>query len=416
MPRRRRGRPRRRAGGRSGPGAGAPGRRARGTSATRPRGPRAVPRPCPRHRRPAARSRPRHRDGHRASHGRGRLRPRRRCRCPRACPARSRSARAHRPTGTISILAIGDARYIWEPSAEVVERARATAFMREHGIADWRELITRSQDDIEWFWDAVVRHLGIEFSTPYERVLDSSRGPAWPRWFTGGKINLTANCVDRHAPHAPERPAVVWESEDGQHETVTYARARGRGEPARERAARARRRAAATPSASILPMSIQVVAGFFAIAKIGAIVVPIFSGFAAPAVAARLADAGAVALLTADAVPRRGRPVAMKAIADAGAWPRCRRCARWWCGRGCGTDPPMQARPRPPLGRARPPPEPRAACAGARSRDADDGDLHLGHHRAAEGGRARPRRLPGQDRRGVRVPARRRHRTTASCG
>ena len=63
-------------------------------------------------------------------------------------------------------------------------------------------------------------------------------------------------------------------------------------------------------------MSIQAVAGFYAICKIGAIVVPIFSGFAAPAVAARLADAGAVALLTADAVPRRGRPVSMKAIAD----------------------------------------------------------------------------------------------------
>ena len=63
-------------------------------------------------------------------------------------------------------------------------------------------------------------------------------------------------------------------------------------------------------------MSIEAVAAFYAVCKIGAIVVPIFSGFAAPAVAARLADAGAVALLTADAVPRRGRPVSMKAIAD----------------------------------------------------------------------------------------------------
>ncbi len=119
------------------------------------------------------------------------------------------------PLPRISILAIGDARYIWEPSAEVVERARVTAFMREHGIAGWRELIARSQDDIEWFWDAVVRHLGIEFQTPYTQVLDASRGPAWPRWFIGGEINLTHNCVDRHARTAPDRPAVVWESEDG---------------------------------------------------------------------------------------------------------------------------------------------------------------------------------------------------------
>ena len=94
-------------------------------------------------------------------------------------------AHPHR-SARISILAIGNARYIWEPSAEVVERARVTAFMREQGIAGWRELIARSQDDVEWFWDAVVRHLGIEFQTPYTRVLDASRGPAWPRWFTGG--------------------------------------------------------------------------------------------------------------------------------------------------------------------------------------------------------------------------------------
>ncbi|HEY2788890.1 MAG TPA: AMP-binding protein, partial [Gaiellales bacterium] len=238
------------------------------------------------------------------------------------------------------MLAIGDARYIWEPSADVVQRARATAFMHEHGIAGWRELVQRSQDDIEWFWDAVVQHLGIEFSTPYTRVLDSSQGPAWSRWFTGGEINLTANCVDRHAASAPHRPAVVWESEDGRTETVTYA----------ELEAEVNRLANALLELGVgrgdavglyLPMSIQVVAGFFAIAKIGAIVVPIFSGFAAPAVAARLADAGAVALLTADAVPRRGRPVAMKAIADAAvADVSSVRAVVVWA--RLGADPPMQ--------------------------------------------------------------------------
>src|SRR6185503_3507165 len=210
-----------------------------------------------------------------------------------------------------SILAIGD--YIWEPTAEAIENARATAFMREHGIADWRELIRRSQDDIEWFWDAAVRFLGIEFSTPYERVLDTSRGVAWSTWFSGGALNLTFNCVDRHPA---DRLAVVWESEDGRVERMTYG----------ELSAETNRLANALLELGVgrgdavglfLPMSIQAVAGFYAICKIGGIVVPIFSGFAAPAVAARLADAGAVALLTADAVPRRGRPVSMKAIADA---------------------------------------------------------------------------------------------------
>jgi acetyl-CoA synthetase len=184
--------------------------------------------------------------------------------------------------------------------------------MREHGISDWRELIRRSQDDVEWFWDAAVRFLGLEFFEPYERVLDTSRGIAWATWFTGGTVNLTHNCVDRHPA---ERPAVVWESEDGRVERVTYG----------ELAAETNRLANALLELGVrhgdavglfLPMSISAVAAFYAVCKIGAIVVPIFSGFAAPAVAARLADAGAVALLTADAVPRRGRPVSMKAIAD----------------------------------------------------------------------------------------------------
>ena len=210
--------------------------------------------------------------------------------------------------------------------------------MREHGISGWRELIERSQDDIEWFWDAAVRFLGIEFFEPYERVLDTSGGTAWATWFTGGTVNLTHNCVDRHPD---DRPAVIWESEDGLVERATYG----------ELAAETNRLANALLELGVergdavglfLPMSIQAVAGFYAVCKIGAIVVPIFSGFAAPAVAARLADAGAVALLTADAVPRRGRPVSMKAIADAAVAdaPTVRHVLVW---DRLGTDPPMAA-------------------------------------------------------------------------
>src|SRR5205085_2319631 len=81
---------------------------------------------------------------------------------------------------------------------------------------------------------------------------------------------------------------------------------------------------------------------FYAICKIGSIAVPIFSGFGAPAVAARLADAGAVALLTADAVPRRGRAVSMKATADEALAqaPTVRSVIVW---NRLGSDPPMTA-------------------------------------------------------------------------
>jgi acetyl-CoA synthetase len=203
----------------------------------------------------------------------------------------------------------------WTPSPEVIERARVTAFMREQGIDDWHELHARAQDDIGWFWDAVVKHLGIEFFTPYQRVFDDSDGPMWTRWFCGGTINLTHNCVDRHARDTPERTAVICEREDGEVRSVSYAEL----EAEVNRIANALLELGVKRGDAVglfLPMSVEVVAGFYAICKIGAIVVPIFSGFGAPAVAARLADAGAVALLTADAVPRRGKPVSMKRTVD----------------------------------------------------------------------------------------------------
>jgi acetyl-CoA synthetase len=230
--------------------------------------------------------------------------------------------------------------YIWEPTPEAVERARVTAFCREHGIADWRALHARAQEDIGWFWDAVVRHLGLEFFTPYTRVYDDSNGPQWTTWFGGGTVNLTHNCVDRHAAgEARDRPAVICEQEDGAVRSVTY----GELQAEVNRVANALLELGVGRGDAVglyLPMSVEVVAAFYAVCKIGAIVVPIFSGFAAPAVAARLADAGAVALVTADAVPRRGRPVGMKQVADEALRdaPSVRHMVVW---ERLGTDPPM---------------------------------------------------------------------------
>jgi acetyl-CoA synthetase len=94
---------------------------------------------------------------------------------------------------------MGAADIVWSPTPEVVARARVSALCRELGIGDWRELHRRSTEDIGWFWDAVVKHLGIEFFTPYDRVYDESTGVEWTTWFGGGTVNLTHNCVDRHA-------------------------------------------------------------------------------------------------------------------------------------------------------------------------------------------------------------------------
>ncbi|MDQ3986205.1 MAG: AMP-binding protein [Actinomycetota bacterium] len=207
--------------------------------------------------------------------------------------------------------------YVWEPTSEYIEKANVTRFMRAHGIKDFIELVRRSQEDIEWFWDAVVKDLEIEFFTPFDKVLDSSGGPAWPRWFVGGTVNLTYNCVDRHASNdeSASRNALVWEGEDGAVRTVSY------GDLSAEvnRVANGLKEMGVGAGDAVgvyMPMVPEAIAAAYAIAKIGAIYLPVFSGFGAPAVSTRLNDAKARILFTADGFLRRGQRVPMKQTAD----------------------------------------------------------------------------------------------------
>ncbi|HEU4527688.1 MAG TPA: AMP-binding protein [Actinomycetota bacterium] len=204
---------------------------------------------------------------------------------------------------------------VWRPSETYVERANVTRFMRANGIGTEPELIRRSVQDVGWFWDAVVRDLGLEFSRPYERVLDTSAGIEWTTWFGGGLVNLAHNCVDRWAERTPDAVAVLWEGEEGAVRSVTYRELRETSDRLANGLASlgVRERDAV---GIFLPMSPEAVAAVMACAKLGAIFLPLFSGFAADAVAVRLYEAAARVLITADGFPRRGRPVAMKEIAD----------------------------------------------------------------------------------------------------
>jgi acetyl-CoA synthetase len=209
---------------------------------------------------------------------------------------------------------------VWRPTAEQIERSRLGRFMRRQGIASLDELQRRSTAEPEWYWDAVVRELGVRFTRPYGRVLDASRGPAWPRWFPDGLLNFSDNCLDRHLEGGrAAEVAILAEGDDGAVRTLRY------GELARETArlanALARLGIARGDRVGIFrPMSPEPAIALLAIARLGAIAVPCFSGFAAPAVAARLRDCEAKALVTVDGFRRRGQLVRSKEIAgDAAA-------------------------------------------------------------------------------------------------
>jgi len=206
------------------------------------------------------------------------------------------------------------------PDARLRAESNVGRFMAAHGADDFPALLDRSIADPEWFWDAVVRFLGIEFAEPYTDVLDTGDGIPWTRWFVGGRLNVAANCVDRWADH-PTRathPAVRWEGEDGRSRVLTYAELRSLTDSiAAGLAARGVREGDTV--GLFLPLVPETVAVFFAVAKLGAIALPIFSGYAAEAIAKRLDDAEASVLVTADGFTRRGAVVAMKETADAAA-------------------------------------------------------------------------------------------------
>jgi len=205
---------------------------------------------------------------------------------------------------------------IWEPPAAYIDDSNVKRLMDRHSIGSYEELVSRSIEDIEWYWKAVDEDLGLEWFQPYQKVLDTHQGIEWATWFLGGQINIAHNCVDRHANGSRrDKTALIWEGEDGESRSVTF------GELSAEvgRLANALRSLGVHKGDAVgvyMPMTIEAVVAMFAIAKIGAIYLPIFSGFAASAVAARLDDAGAKVLISADGFWRRGQQVPMKEIAD----------------------------------------------------------------------------------------------------
>jgi acetyl-CoA synthetase len=222
------------------------------------------------------------------------------------------------------------AEYVWTPSPSYIEGANVTRLMRKLGFAvdahdpqltarSARAFVDRSCTDIEWFWQNALEDMGMPWSRPYERLLDTSRGNAWADWFVGGETNIAAACVDRHARGASAgKTALIAETEDGSVRRFTFA----------ELGAEVARLASALQALGVgrgdrvacyLPMVAEVVFAMLATQKIGAIFIPIFSGYAPPAVRERLHEAGVKLLFTSDGALRRGQRVPLKPQADLAA-------------------------------------------------------------------------------------------------
>src|SRR2546421_9875974 len=111
----------------------------------------------------------------------------------------------------------------WSPTGEQSQSSRLSRFMQRHQVASYPQLCERAAREPDWFWDALVKELGIIWSTPYKVVMDTSAGLPFTRWFPGGLLNAYDSAVVRHRRSDPERVALIAETEAGTVRQLTYA-------------------------------------------------------------------------------------------------------------------------------------------------------------------------------------------------
>jgi acetyl-CoA synthetase len=201
--------------------------------------------------------------------------------------------------------------YVWAPTTEQVEDANVSRLQRKLRCADYHELHRVSVEEPERFWPAVVDDLGIEFAEPWSTVLDESDGVEWAKWFVGGRLNVAWNCV--HKWRGLPGDAAVFCGEDGTRDALSWPELSRQVTQVAERLVEL----GVEPGdrvAIFMPMSPAVAVASHACAHVGAVQVPIFSGFAAPAIRARLEDSRAKVVITADWSLRRGKRVEMLEI------------------------------------------------------------------------------------------------------
>ena len=205
--------------------------------------------------------------------------------------------------------------FVWSPDEARLERANLTRLMRRFGVERYAELHRISIEEPDRFWPELVDDLGLEFSTPWEQVLDTSRGIEWATWFVGGRVNIARNCVHRWAERKPDETAAVFLGEDGTRRERTWA------ELSHEttQLAEALVELGVEPGdrvAIFMAMCPEVAVASHACAHVGAVQVPVFSGFAASAVQQRLEASEAKVVICADWSLRRGRRTEMRATLD----------------------------------------------------------------------------------------------------
>jgi acetyl-CoA synthetase len=183
--------------------------------------------------------------------------------------------------------------------------------MQKYNISSLDELSQKAKDDLEWFWNAVEKDIGIVWDKPYTKTLDVSKGIAWSKWFVNGKTNIYKSSVEKFAKQNPNNIAFHFVSEDGQTSNTSYS----------ELDSKVSKLANGLKSLGVkkgdviaiyLPMIQEAILAILAASKIGAVQTIIFSGYSSESLHMRLDDCKAKILFVSDGFYRKGKPISQK--------------------------------------------------------------------------------------------------------
>jgi len=200
---------------------------------------------------------------------------------------------------------------VWQPSKELIENSKLTKFIRHCKLKNYDGLEKKSFSDPGWLWDNVIKFSDLKFYKPYSKILDESKGIPWTKWCVGGKTNIVLNCIDRHKDKEFFKNTFIFaEREDGKQSSITY-----------EEFDKQISKVGNTLKingfkkgdviALYMPQFIETYIAYFAILKIGCVVLPLFSGYGSKAVIERLKIAKAKGIFTVEKTFRKAKEIRM---------------------------------------------------------------------------------------------------------
>ena len=200
---------------------------------------------------------------------------------------------------------------IWEAPDSIKKKSKLTQFLKYCNVSNYDDLEKKSFSDPGWLWDNVIKFSDLKFYNPYKKILDETKGAPWSKWCVGGTTNIVLNCVDRHKDKDFFKETFIYsEREDGKESSITYEEFDKQiskvGNSLKINGFKK-----GDVIALYMPQFIETYIAYFAILKIGCVVLPLFSGYGTKAVIERLNIAKAKGIFTVEKTFRKGKEIRM---------------------------------------------------------------------------------------------------------